>query len=61
VEARLVVEAVEVGADELAIFHADASVIDQIGRASRGINLIVGTAGGACFSLYDSTQFSSAF
>jgi hypothetical protein len=50
-EARLAVEAVEIGADELAVFHANAAIIDQIGHAAGGIDLIVGTAGGACFRL----------
>src|SRR6266498_4068463 len=49
VEARLAVEVVEVSADELAVFHANAGIIDQIGHAAGGIDLIVGTAGSACF------------
>jgi hypothetical protein len=49
-EARLAVEAVEIGADELAVFHANAAIIDQIGHAAGGIDLIVGTAGGRVFS-----------
>ena len=53
VEARLAIEAVEVSTDELAVFHADAGIIDQIGDAAGGIDLIIGTAGGACFRLDD--------
>ena len=44
-EARLAIEAIEIGADELAVFHPNASIIDQIGHAARGIDLIVATAG----------------
>jgi hypothetical protein len=53
VKARPAVEAVEKGADELAVFHADTGIIDQIGHAAGGIDLIVGTAGRACFRLDD--------
>src|SRR5215475_1769509 len=53
VEARPAVEAVEKGADELAVFHADTGIIDQIGHAAGGIDLIVGTAERACFRLDD--------
>ena len=52
-EARLAIETVEIGANELAVFHADAGLIDQIGHAAGGIDLIVGTARGACFRLDD--------
>src|SRR5262249_12178646 len=51
VEARLAVEGVEISADELAVFHADAGIIDEIGHAAGGVDPIVGTAGGACFRL----------
>src|SRR5262249_18510886 len=50
-EARLAVEAVEIGADELAVFHPDAGIIDQIGHAAGGIDLVVGTVGAARFCL----------
>src|SRR5215467_142350 len=53
VEARPAVEDIEIDADELAVFHADAGFIDQIGHAAGGIDLIVGTAGRACFRLDD--------
>src|SRR5262249_35435356 len=53
VEAWLAVEAVEIGADELAVFHADAGVVDQIRHAAGGVDLIVGTARGTCFRLDD--------
>ena len=52
-EARPAVQAVEKRADELAVFHADTGVIDQIGYAAGGIDLIVGTAGHAGFRLDD--------
>src|ERR1700738_2139153 len=48
VEARLAVEPVEIGTDELTVFHTDAGIIDQIGKAAWGIDLIVGMAGVAC-------------
>jgi hypothetical protein len=51
VEALLAVEAVEVGADELTVFHAAAGIVDEIRHAAGGIDLIVGTAGGTCFRL----------
>jgi hypothetical protein len=53
VEARLAVEGVEISADELAVFHADAAIIDEIGYAAGGVDPIVGTAGRACFRLDD--------
>src|SRR5712691_8026717 len=53
VEARLAVEAVEIGTDQLAVFHAHPGIVDQIGHAARGIDLIVGTARRACFRLDD--------
>ncbi|MGA8001302.1 MAG: hypothetical protein WCA05_06605 [Pseudolabrys sp.] len=31
VEAGLTIEAVEIGADELAVLHADAGIVDEIG------------------------------
>ena len=37
VEARLAVEGVEISADELAVFHADAGIIDEIGHAAGGL------------------------
>jgi hypothetical protein len=51
---------VEIAADELAVFHADASIIDQIRHASRGIDLIVRTAGVRVFASMISTRSSSA-
>jgi hypothetical protein len=53
VEARLTIEAVEIGADELAVLHANAGIIDEIGHATRGIDLIVRTARSARFRLED--------
>src|SRR5262249_55200786 len=32
---------------ELAVLHADADVVDEIGHAAGGVDLIVGAAGGA--------------
>ena len=52
-EARRPVKAVEIGANELAVFHANAVIVDQIGHATRGIDPIVGAAGSACFRLDD--------
>jgi hypothetical protein len=37
----LVVEVVEIGTDKLAILHANASIIDEVGYAARGIDLVV--------------------
>src|SRR5262245_18150296 len=53
VKARPSIEAVEIGADELAVFDADAAIVDQIGHATRGVDQIVGTATRACFRLDD--------
>src|SRR4029078_2711985 len=39
----LAIEPVEIGTDELAILHANARVIDKIGYAARGVDLIVRT------------------
>jgi len=47
VEARVAVEAVEIGADELAVLCANASIIDQIRHATGRVDPIVGAIGGA--------------
>ena len=52
-EARLTIEAVEIGADELAVLHANAGVIDEIGNAARGVDLVVRAVCGARFRLDD--------
>jgi hypothetical protein len=51
VEARLTVDAIEIGADELAVLHAETSIVDEIGHAARGVDLIVRTVQGARFRL----------
>jgi len=61
VEARLAVEGVEISADELAVFHADAGIIDEIGHAAGGIDLIVGLPVVRVFASMISTRSSSAF
>src|SRR5262245_38026506 len=53
VETRLAVEAVEIGTDELAVFHANASVVDEIRYATGGVNLIVSASRGSRFCLND--------
>ena len=53
VEVRLTVEVVEVGANELAVLHANAGIIDEIGHATRGVDLIVRTARSTRFRLDD--------
>jgi hypothetical protein len=53
VEARLTIEAVEIGADELAVLHANAGIVDEIGHATRGVDLIVRTARSTRFRLND--------
>jgi hypothetical protein len=53
VKARLTIEAVEIGANELAVLHANAGIIDEIGHATRGVDLIVRTARSTCFRLED--------
>ncbi len=50
-ELRLPVETVEVGADELAVLHTHAHVVDQVGHAPGGVDLIVGTTRSARFRL----------
>src|SRR5262249_28328794 len=47
VETRLTIEAVKIRADELAVFHANARIIDKVRHAPRWIDLIVRTVGGA--------------
>ena len=61
VEARLAIEAVEIGADELAVLHANAGIIDEIGHAARGVDLIVRAAGVRVFASMISTRSSSPF
>ena len=51
VEARLTIEAVEIGADELAVLYAKTSIVDEIGHAARGVDLIVRVVQGARFRL----------
>src|SRR6266568_3595721 len=41
-QARLAVEAVKIGADELAVLHADAGIVDEVGHAAGGVDLVVG-------------------
>ena len=50
-ELRLPVETVEVGADELAVLHTHAHVVDEVGHAPGGVDLIVGTTRSARFRL----------
>src|SRR5262245_36665193 len=52
-EPRLCVETNEIGADELAVLHADARVVNEIGYTARRVDLIIGTAWGARFCLDD--------
>ena len=52
-ESWLTVEHVEIGADQLTILHADAGIVDEVGNAARGIDLIIWTARGAGFRLDD--------
>src|SRR5258708_6640334 len=54
VEARHAVEAVEKGADKLAVFHADTGIVAPVGHAAGGIELIVGTAKQGGFRLESS-------
>ena len=44
VEPRLTVKAIEMGADELAVLHANAGIVNQKGHAASGIDLIVRAA-----------------
>jgi hypothetical protein len=37
VESRLTVEAIEIGADELAVLHANAGIINQKGTRPEGL------------------------
>ena len=52
-EPRLAVETVEIGADELAVLHADARVVNEVGHTARGIDLIIGAVCGARFRFDD--------
>jgi hypothetical protein len=52
-ESRLAIETVEIGADELAVLHADARVVNEIGHTARRIDLIVGAAWRARLRLDD--------
>ena len=60
-EPRLAIEAVEVGANQLTILHADASIVDEIGHAARRIDLIVGAADVRVFASTISTRSPSPF
>ena len=44
VEPRLIIKAIEIGADELAVLHANAGIVNQKGHAASGIDLIVRAA-----------------
>ena len=50
-EPRLTVKAIEIGADELAVLHAIAGIINQKGHAAGGIDLIVGATRRTRFGL----------
>lgn len=60
-ELRLPVETVEVGADELAVLHTHAHVVDQVGHAPGGVDLIVGTTAVRVFASNISTWFAKPF
>src|SRR6516165_8907964 len=49
-ETRLAIQVVQIGTDELAVFHADAGIIDQIGDAAGGIDLDNRDCRGCVFS-----------
>src|SRR5215468_2586551 len=55
------IDGIEVGADELAVLHADAVVIDQIGHPTRRVDLVVGTADGACLGLENGNAIGELF
>ena len=59
-EARLTIEAVEIGANELAVLYANAGVIDEVGHAARRINLVIRAVRGTRFRL-DISMRSSRF
>src|SRR4051794_40942 len=52
-KARLAAEAVQVGADELAVLHADAGIVDEVRHAPRGVDPIVRAVGRARLGLDD--------
>src|SRR5215831_14821756 len=55
VKPRLAVETVEIGTDELAVFDTIASIIDEVGYAARGIDLVVRAVTGTrlCLDNFD--------
>src|SRR5262249_37186998 len=53
VEPRLVVEAVQIGTDELAVLHTNAGIINEIRYAAGGIDLVIWTVTGARLGLDD--------
>src|SRR5262249_32091951 len=55
------IDSIEVGADELAVLHADAVVIDQIGHPTRRVDLVVGTADGARLGFKDGDAIGELF
>src|SRR5262249_37298335 len=55
------VEFVEIGADDLAILHADAGVVDEIRHAAGGVDLIVRAAPSTGFRLDDLDAVFQAF
>jgi hypothetical protein len=52
-KARLAVEAVQVGADELAVLRAHAGIVDEVRYAPRRVDPIVGAVGCARLGLDD--------
>src|SRR5262249_15464600 len=52
-EQRLAIEAVEVSANQRTVLHAHAVIVDEIGHAAGGVDLVVGAAGRARLGLDD--------
>jgi hypothetical protein len=57
-EARLTIEAVEIRADELAIFHPNPGLINEVGNAAGRINSIIQAIYRASFRLKDFDAFA---
>src|SRR6476661_5821912 len=59
-EARLSIQCVKIGADDLAVFHAAAAVVDKVWHPARWVDVVVGTANAARFGLDDANAMLEA-
>jgi hypothetical protein len=61
VETGLAVKTVEIGANDLTVFHPNSGIINEVGNTARRVDLIMRAAHGAGFRLQDFNAFGQPF